>query len=78
MIKRKRSGEAAFVLVGDTGGKTLSDDTITQGVSGAVYVIQGQRGQMMGTASEQVLVRFGVGGVRLSVEGGGESLQMAL
>jgi len=43
-IKRKLSGETASVLVGNTGGKTFTDDTITQGVTGAVYIIQGQRG----------------------------------
>jgi len=38
-IKRKLSGEAAFVLVGDTGGKMFPDDISTQGTAGAVYII---------------------------------------
>jgi len=75
-IKRKLGGEAAFVLVGNTGGKTFTDDTITQGATGAIYVIQGQHVQVIGSASEQVLVRFGVSGKGLSLEGG-ESSNMA-
>jgi len=39
LIKRKLSGEAAFVLVGDTGGKMFPDDISTQGTAGAVYII---------------------------------------
>jgi len=38
------SGETASAPVGNAGGKTFTDDTITQGVTGAVYIIQGQRG----------------------------------
>ena len=38
-IRRKLSGEAAFVLVGDTGGKMFPDDISTQGTAGAVYII---------------------------------------
>jgi len=72
-------------LDGNTGGNTFTDDTITppsrhhhatitQRTSGATYIIQGQHVQVIGTASEQVGVRFG--GVGMSVEGG-ESLKLA-
>ena len=39
LIKRKLSGEAAFVLVGDAGGKMFPDDISMQGTAGAVYII---------------------------------------
>lgn len=63
-------------MVGNTGGKTFTDDTITQGTPGSTYIIQGQRGQSAGPESKQLGVQFGAGGVPLSVEGG-ESLKMA-
>lgn len=61
-ITRKLPGELNFVLVGNTGGKIFTDDTITQGTSGATYIIQGHRGQLDGPMSEQIGVQFGVGG----------------
>lgn len=70
-IKRKLAGELTFVLVGNTGGKTFTDDTITQGTTGATYIIQGHRGQLNGAMSEQIGVQFGVGG------GGGFTLTNA-
>lgn len=61
-ITRKLPGESTFVLVGNTGGKIFTDDTITQGTTGATYIIQGHRGQLDGPMSDQVGVQFGVGG----------------
>lgn len=45
-IKRKLSAETAFVLVGNTGGPTFTDDIITQGTPVATYIIQGHAGRV--------------------------------
>lgn len=66
-VQRKLSTEAAFSLVGNTGGRTFTDDTLEQGTPGATYIIQGHRGTMDGVASEQVSVQFGVSGPGISV-----------
>lgn len=70
-VKRKLAGESAFTLIGNSGKKFFVDTTITQGVTGATYVVQGWRGQVAGTASNQLTVQFGVGG------GGFASVKMA-
>lgn len=61
-VRRKLNTETDFVLVGNTGGKSFVDDTITQGITGATYIVQGFRGLNAGPQSEQLSVQFGVGG----------------
>ncbi|HMN40835.1 MAG TPA: hypothetical protein PKE29_08300 [Phycisphaerales bacterium] len=70
-IVRKLSGESMFMLVGNTGEKSWTDVTLAQGTPGATYIIQGHRGAIDGTPSEQIGVQFGVGG------GGGVSVSNA-
>jgi len=63
-VRRKLNTEAEFHLVGNTGSKSFVDDTITQGTTGATYIVQGYRGLNAGEESEQVAVQFGVGAGR--------------
>jgi hypothetical protein len=61
-IRRKTAGQTGFILIGNTGGKVFTDETITQGTTAAWYIIQGHRGTEDGPATEQIGVQFGVGG----------------
>lgn len=61
-VQRKLGGEASFSLVGNTGAKFFTDDTLMQGTPSATYIIQGHRGTTDGDASEQISVQFGVSG----------------
>ncbi len=74
VVTRKLMGESVFTTVGNVGKKKFTDSTITQGVSGATYLVQGFRGALAGTISEQLSVQFGV-----SAGGGGnvQALKMA-
>lgn len=65
-IRRKLNGEGGFTLVGNTGSKSFVDDSITQGTTGATYIIQGFRGVNPGPESDQLSVQFGVGGSGVS------------
>jgi hypothetical protein len=68
-ITRKLSGESEFTLVGNTGAKFFTDDTLVQGTSGAAYIIQGHRGTSNGQPTEQIGVQFGVSGPGIAVTG---------
>lgn len=61
-VRRKLNGEGAFTLIGSTGSKSFVDDGLTQGTTGATYIIQGFRGLSAGPEGTQVSVQFGVGG----------------
>ena len=61
---KKPSVDAVRVALGNTGSKSFVDDTITQGTTGATYIVQGYRGLNAGEESEQVAVQFGVGAGR--------------
>lgn len=59
----RRIGPAGspFALVGNTGGRVFTDDTLVLGTTQATYIVQGFRGQEDGEASDQLTVQFGVG-----------------
>ncbi len=65
---RRKIGDAAYEIIGNTGSKSFVDDTLPFGTSSATYIIQGFRGTQPGTASDQFIVQFGVGGGSLSSE----------
>ena len=60
VITRKLAGETAFTTVGNVGAKKFTDMSIIQGTTGATYLVQGFRGILAGTISEQLSVQFGV------------------
>jgi hypothetical protein len=61
-VSRKLAGENAFDLIGNSGRKFYVDNTLPVGTSGATYIVQGWRGDVAGTASQQLTIQFGVGG----------------
>lgn len=65
-VRRKLPGQAGFSLIGNTGGKVFTDDTLTQGTTGATYIIRGHRGTLSGPESQQLTIQFGVGGMTVS------------
>ncbi len=74
-VKRKLAGESAFTLIGNTGSKSFVDATLTQGTTGASYIIQGFRGQTPGKASDQLTIQFGVAGPGFTVSANTENAQ---
>ncbi len=60
VVSRKLVGESVFTNVGNVGTKKFTDSTITQGTTGATYIVQGFRGNQSGMPSEQLSVQFGV------------------
>jgi hypothetical protein len=66
-IVRRAIGNGGFSQVGLVGGRSFEDFTIPSGSSSVTYVVQGQRGQAVGTASNGFQVRFGTGGGELAI-----------
>jgi hypothetical protein len=67
---RRKDGDGAgatFDFVGATGTRKFIDDTVPSGVASVQYMIQAQRGQNVGTASNALTVYFGVSGPGLSM-----------
>lgn len=60
MVERRLNGEASFTLIGGTGTKSFTDAKIPLGTSQAIYKITPRRGELVGPASNQVVVQFGV------------------
>ncbi len=69
VVQRKLAGETSFTTVGDTGEKSFVDASVPLGTTSAAYIITPRRGSQTGTASNQLIVQFGVGGAG----GAGES-----
>jgi len=65
-VKRRLEGESTFTLIGGTGSKSFSDDTVPFGTNTLTYIVQGFRGIEPGPESEQLSVQFGVGGQAVS------------
>lgn len=61
-VTRKFVGESGFTLLGASGERNFTDATIPFGTSSATYIVQAQRGQTSGPASQQLTVTFGVSG----------------
>lgn len=79
-VRRKDGDGATFDFVGATGTRKFIDDTVPSGVASVQYMIQAQRGQNVGTASNALTVFFGVGGpgLAMSITGTSENpLQQA-
>ena len=83
-ISRKLPGQASFLPLGGTSGSTsesrrmtFTDNSIPTSAAGAgaQYIITGQRGTVLGTPSDAIVVQFGVDGLGATVTGA--SLQMA-
>lgn len=58
-IERKLINENTFDLVGVSGDRRFTDDTLPFGVDGATYLITSQRGSVKGQPSQQLVVTFG-------------------
>jgi hypothetical protein len=68
-IRRKLAGENAWSVVGATGLRKFTDETLPLGGGGGQvqYEVQGQRGQSVGLASSPFVVQFGVAGGGLTI-----------
>ncbi len=74
-IARRLPGQSAFTPLGGTSGSTsasrrmsFTDATVPTSAAGAgaQYIIQGQRGTMLGTPSDALVVQFGIDGPGLT------------
>ena len=61
-VQRKLLGETNFSIIGGSGEKAFTDETLPVGIDGATYIISAQRGQVSGQPSRQLTVTFGSGG----------------
>lgn len=59
LVQRRLAGEDAWTLLGASGEKSYTDDTLPQGVAGATYTVTAQRGRVKGEASLPIVVSFG-------------------
>lgn len=59
LVQRQLPGEEAWTLLGASGEKSYTDDTLPQGVTGATYTVTAQRGRVKGAASIPIVVSFG-------------------
>jgi hypothetical protein len=66
-VRRRLAGESSFALLGGTGDRAFTDETLPAGISGATYIVQAQRGNVSGPPSQQLTVSFGVGGPGLTI-----------
>lgn len=60
VIQRKLDGETRWTNIGQTGAKSFSDATVPLGTTRATYIIIPWRGDLVGPASTQLSVQFGV------------------
>lgn len=68
-VRRRLAGETAFALLGGTGDKWFTDETLPAGIASATYIVQAQRGGISGPPSQQLTISFGVGGSGLTITG---------
>jgi|HigsolmetaAR202D_1030399.scaffolds.fasta_scaffold00190_15 uncharacterized cupredoxin-like copper-binding protein len=66
-VRRKLPGQTAFTLLGGTGEKAFTDETLPAGAASATYIVQAQRGNISGPPSQQLTISFGVGGPGLTI-----------
>jgi hypothetical protein len=68
-VRRKLAGENSWSVVGATGLRKFTDETLPLGGGGGLvqYQVQGQRGQSVGLPSSPFVVQFGVGGGALTI-----------
>jgi hypothetical protein len=78
LVRRKLPAQAGFAFFTATGKKNFTDATLPSAIAQAEYVVQALRGDVAGTPSSTLIVRFGAGGdgaftiASASVEDGGE------
>ena len=60
VLQRKLDDETQWTNIGQTGGKSFSDATVPLGTTRATYTIIPRRGELVGPASAQFAVQFGV------------------
>ncbi|HRQ72821.1 MAG TPA: hypothetical protein PLU35_07320 [Phycisphaerales bacterium] len=77
-IERRLSDEQAFRLLGTTGHKTFTDETIPVGTHQATYIITPCRGDASGEPSEQFVVPFAAqAGQQAAHQNGHQGLSLA-
>ena len=67
-VQRKLPGETAFRILGGSGERAYTDDTLPVGVDGATYIFTAQRGSVQSAASRQLTITFGSGGNRAGMQ----------
>lgn len=71
VVRRKLDDETQWTTVGQTGAKAFSDETVPLGTTRAIYTIIPKRGELVGPASAQFAVQFGVEDPPQPVSGNG-------
>ncbi|XVJ59268.1 MAG: hypothetical protein HEQ23_07650 [Tepidisphaera sp.] len=74
LVKRKLPGQSGFALIGTTGSgrgdargyKEFTDVTLPANANNIQYIIQGQRGEVLGEESPVFVVTLGSGGVTVT------------
>jgi hypothetical protein len=63
-VQRKLLTETQFRIIGGSGERAYTDDTLPFGVDGATYIVTSQRGSVQSAPSRQLTITFGSGGGR--------------
>ena len=64
---RRAAGESAFSIIGGSGNKTFTDESLPLGTDSVQYTVTAIRGSVNGIPSNSFTVQFGVGGEGFSV-----------
>lgn len=67
-------GESAFSIIGGSGNKTFTDESLPLGTDSVQYIVTAIRGSVNGIPSNSFTVQFGVGGEGFSVAKAGVKL----
>ncbi len=78
-VRRKLAGETAFTLIGGSGNRSFTDETLPVGTDSVSYIVTANRGNISGIASNAFTVQFGVGGnfVTSNASNEGNSVKLA-
>ena len=63
------AGESAYTIVGGSGNKTFTDESLPLGTDSVQYIVTAIRGSVNGTPSNAFTVQFGVSGNGFAVNG---------
>lgn len=63
-VQRKLLTETQFRIIGGSGERAYTDETLPFGVDGATYIVTSQRGSVQSAPSRQLTITFGSGGGR--------------
>ena len=61
-VRRRLNNSTTWTQAGVVGERSFTDETIPSSSGGASYIVQGQRGSVIGPASNAFTVQFGVDG----------------